>query len=278
MRGSWNRRPPSGYEISRVDFENGSAKTWDHFAQGFLVEGESGGFGFLGRLTGLVETPDGSLLLADDFNGIVYRISYGEGADVAEAAAPAATPPDVTQKPAPSDIAINLVEAEGSLDVTAPSFADGATIPIAHSADGHNASPALSWGEAPEGTLTYVVIADDPDAAEPKPFVHWVLFDVPGTLTGIGEGLTPDLTLQEPKGAKQGTNSRGQVGYFGPRPPLEDPAHNYHFQVFATDLAVLPVDPGATRDEVLAAMEGHVLAKGEVIGQFKRPAQERPAN
>ena len=64
----------------------------------------------------------------------------------------------------------------------------------------------------------------------------------------------------------------------GPRPPLEDPAHNYHFQVFALDLSQLPVDPGATREDVLAAIEDHVIAKGEVVGTYERPGPEKPIN
>lgn len=276
MRGSWNRRPPSGYEVTRVDFEDGKPVNWDHFAEGFLVESESGSYGFLARLAGITETADGALLLADDANGIVYRISYGESADAAATEAP--MPPDVTVKPAESDIAINLVDAEDTIDVSSPSFGDGEAIPLKHAAEGDNASPALEWGTAPEGTQSIVVIVDDPDAAEPKPFVHWVLFDVPADATGIEEGLSTEATLQKPEGAKQGTNSRGQIGYFGPRPPLGDPAHNYHFQVFALDLAELPVDPGATREDVLAALEGHVLAEGEVVGTYERPGPEAPLN
>ena len=276
MRGSWNRRPPSGYEISRVDFSDGEPVTWDHFAEGFLIEGEDGGYGFLARLTGLTETEDGALLLGDDFNGILYRISYSGGAEAAGEAMGEA--PNTVPPPAESDIAINLVEAEGELSVTAGSFDAETEIPVAHAAEGHNASPALEWGEAPEGTQSFVVIVDDPDAAEPKPFVHWVLFDIPGELTGIREGLGTDPVLQVPEGAKQGVNSRGQIGYMGPRPPLGDPAHHYHFQVFALDIPELPVNPGAKREEVLAAMDDHVLAEGEIVGLYSRPAPERPAN
>ncbi len=169
QRGSWNRRPPSGYEISRVDFEDGNPQAWDHFAEGFLVEGEDGGYGFLGRLAGIVETADGALLFADDFNGILYRVSY-TGGDVA-AAAEKTTPPNAMPRPAPSDIAINLVEADAGITVTA-SFANKETIPVKHGAEGDNASPMLKWSGAPEGTRSIVLIADDPDAAEPKPFGH----------------------------------------------------------------------------------------------------------
>lgn len=276
MRGSWNRRPPSGYEVTRVDFADGEPLGWDHFAEGFLVEHEDGGYGFLARLAGITQTQDGTLLLADDFNGIVYRISYsaGETAEVAYAT----MPPDVTVPPPQSDIAFNLVEADGTMDVTAPSFGNGEPIPLKHAAEGDNASPALEWGTPPDGTQSILVIADDPDAAEPKPFVHWIIYDITGDATGIGEGLSTDAVLQQPKGAKQGTNSKGQTGYMGPRPPLGDPAHNYHFQVFALDLSQIPVDPGATREQVLAAIDGHVIAKGEVVGTYERPGAEKPIN
>lgn len=276
QRGSWNRRPPSGYEISRVDFEDGQPQSWNHFAEGFLIEQEDGGYGFLGRLAGLVETPDGALLLADDFNGILYRISY-QGGDVA-AAGEKTTPPDAMPRPAPSDLAINLVEADASIEVTA-SFAPDETIPVKHGAEGDNASPRLDWTGAPEGTKSFVVIADDPDAAEPKPFVHWVIYDIPASEAGLREGLPTDPVLQDPKGTKQGVNSKGQTGYLGPRPPLGDPAHHYHFQVFALDVDSLGLDPGKTRAEVLGAMEGHVLAEGEIVGLYERPRpDEGPIN
>ena len=73
-------------------------------------------------------------------------------------------------------------------------------------------------------------------------------------------------------------NSAGRSGYMGPRPPLGDHAHHYHFQIFALDIDTLGLNPGATRDEVLAAMEGHVLAEGEIVGLFERPAPEKPQN
>lgn len=275
MRGSWNRRPPSGYEITRVDFNDANEpETWESFANGFLIKGEDGGYGFLARLAGIAEDINGSLLLADDFNGIIYRISYtGEGAsgDVAEA-----TPPDLVVPPKPSEIAINLVEADATAPVQSD-FLDGEIIPLAHVAEGDNASPPLTW-DAVEGATSYVVIVDDPDAAEPKPFVHWVIYDIPAAATGLREGLSPDPVLQEPNGAVQGVNSKGQIGYFGPRPPLGDPAHHYHFQVFALDVLSLNLKPGATRMEVIDAMQGHVLAEGEIVGLYERPGPEKPIN
>ncbi len=275
MRGSWNRRPPSGYEVTRVDFdESGTAVSWEHFAEGFLIENEESGYGFLARLAGLTEDRDGSLLLADDFNGIVYRISYtGDDAGTPTAGAT----PDVVPPADMSDIALNLVDTEGTVEVAAD-FTGGEPIPLAHAAEGDNASPPLTWGEAPDGTQSFVVIVDDPDAAEPKPFVHWVIYDIPGGDTGLREGLPTDPVLQLPDEAKQGKNSRGQIGYFGPRPPLGDAAHSYHFQVFAIDIPTLGLQPGASRAEVLEAMDGHVLGAGEVVGTYERPGPEAPLN
>ena len=279
MRGSWNRRPPSGYEIVRVDFEGGEAKSMDPFATGLLIPAKGDeGFGFLGRPTGLAQATDGSILFSDDTNGVLYRIRYeGENgaAETAEAQSKAA--PETTMDQPTPDIALNLIEATADepIAVTA-SFAENETIPVKHGAEGHNASPMLSWSGAPEESKSFVVIADDPDAKMPKPFTHWVAFDIPAEVTELREGVPTDPSVTEPMGMKQGSNSRGSIGYYGPRPPAGDPAHHYHFQVFATDLDKLPVDPGATRDEVLTALKGHVLAKGEIVGTYARPADEKP--
>src|SRR5690606_23778516 len=143
-------------------------------------------------------------------------------------------------------------------------------IPLQHVADGDDASPALEWESGPEGTKSYVVIVDDPDADKPRPFTHWLAYDIPGSLTKLREGLPAMPILQEPEGLKQGANSRGSIGYTGPKPPVGDPAHHYHFQVFALDVETLGIDPGATREAVLAAMEGRVLAEGEIVGTFER--------
>jgi Raf kinase inhibitor-like YbhB/YbcL family protein len=93
---------------------------------------------------------------------------------------------------------------------------------------------------------------------------------VPATITKLREGIPGSPVLQDPKGMKQGANSRGSVGYTGPKPPVGDPAHHYHFQVFAIDSDTLGVEPGAKREEVLKAMKGHILAEGQLVGTFER--------
>jgi len=269
MRGSWNRRPPSGYEILRVDFEDGEPVGFEKFLEGFLIERPDGSYGQVARLTGVAVGPDGSLFVGDDSNGIIYRVNYeGEQATASTSASP--TPATVTPPP-DSDIAIELVapRQDVRLSVSAP-FETDAAIPPAHAADGDNASPRLEWSGAPEGTRSFVLIVDDPDAAAPKPFVHWIAYDIPAEVAALREGLPTEPLLPDPDGLKQGTNSRGATGYFGPKPPVGDPAHSYHFQIFALDVAELGIKPGAARDEVIAAMEGHVLASGEIVGTFAR--------
>jgi Raf kinase inhibitor-like YbhB/YbcL family protein len=110
---------------------------------------------------------------------------------------------------------------------------------------------------------------EDPDATSPLPFVHWLAAG-PNKITQIPENIPP--VERDPKkapGAQQGSNSRSAIGYFGPRPPAGDPPHSYHFQVFALDTP-LRLPSGFNRHALLRAMEGHVLAKGELVGQFAR--------
>jgi Raf kinase inhibitor-like YbhB/YbcL family protein len=270
MRGSWNRRPPSGYEVLRVNFENGKPVGFEKFLEGFLIRQQDGSYGYLARLAGIAVGKDGSLFVADDSNGVIYKVSY-DGAPTTTASVPAAQPPKTVAEPPASEIALKLVKpkTDSKLEITAP-FTGDAAMPLVNVADGDNASPKLDWKGAPKGALSYVVIMDDPDAKQPKPFVHWIVYDVPASITSLREGLPTEPMLTDPRGVKQGTNSMGATGYFGPKPPVEDPAHHYHFQLFALDIATLGLDPGATRDKVIAAMEGHVLATGAVVGTHKR--------
>lgn len=270
MRGSWNRRPPAGYEIVRVDFEDGKPVGFERFLEGFLIRQQDGSYGYLGRLSGIAVGKDGSLFVSDDSNGIIYRVSHEDTAEVTASITRPEAPKTVAEA-APSEIAVNLLEpkADARIALTAP-FEHQAPIPLANAADGDNASPTLGWSGAPEGTKSFVLIVDDPDAKQPKPFLHWSVYDIPAGVTSLREGLPTEPILPDPKGVKQGTNSMGATGYFGPKPPVEDPAHHYHFQLFALDVPTLGLKPGAAREELLTAMKDHVLAAGEVVGTFKR--------
>jgi Raf kinase inhibitor-like YbhB/YbcL family protein len=269
MRGSWNRRPASGYEVVRIHFQDGQPQSIEPFVTGFIApEGE------YGRLCGNAVAADGSLLFTDDRNGVLYRVAY-TGAP--NGLAPSTIPPDVMLEQAArgNDVPLAIerpeTNADDAISVSSPAFADNESIPAIYSEYEQSASFPLTWTAGPEGTKSYVLIMEDPDAAMPKPFVHWVAWNIPSSVTELREGLEEMRRLTDPPGMRQGINSRGSVGYFGPRPPAGDPAHVYHVQMFALD-RVLDLPPGgADRDQVLSAANGHVLARGELTATFARP-------
>jgi Raf kinase inhibitor-like YbhB/YbcL family protein len=134
------------------------------------------------------------------------------------------------------DLSFTKFETQATLSVKSGIFENEAAIPPAHSAEGHDASPPLSWRDAPSDAESLVLLMEDPNAAEPRPFVHWVVYDIPAQTTSLREAQPTDPVLPSPEGAKQGINSCGQIGYFGPRPPQGDSPHAYHFQLFALDI------------------------------------------
>ena len=274
MRGSWNRRPPSGYEVVRVNFENGKPVAFEKFLEGFLLQQENGKYGYLGRLTGIAVGKDGSLFVADDSNGVVYKVSHNGGTPPHSTEA-ATIPNVVTDMPA-SKIAIDLVEAKLKDPIAVKAaFEKDKPIPGQYAKEGHDASPAVEWSSTPNDAKSFVVIVDDPDAAKPKPFTHWLAYDIPAATTTLREGVPGTPLLPEPKDMKQGANSTGSIGYTGPNPPVGEPPHHYHFQVFALDIETLGLEPGSKRDAVLKAMEGHVLAEGEAVGTYERNTENK---
>ena len=140
--------------------------------------------------------------------------------------------------------------------------------PPLHSEYADGVSPALAWNGV-DGAKSYALVMEDPDAKSIRPFVHWVAWNIPAGTTTLPEGLQEQPELTDPEGVLQGRTSRGSVGYFGPRPPVGDPPHHYHFQVFALD-TTLDVPAGAERDKLIAAMQGHVLAAGELVGTYQQ--------
>jgi Raf kinase inhibitor-like YbhB/YbcL family protein len=148
-----------------------------------------------------------------------------------------------------------------TLTVTSSAFGPGGTIPIRYTGDGEDLSPPLSWTGAPEGTVEFALVCDDPDAPIVDAWVHWVLFGIPGTTTSLAEGS---------RGVGiEGDTSWRRPGYGGPQPPRGHGAHHYYFRVWALD-ARLGLDPGATKKDLLQAIEGHVLARGELVGTYER--------
>jgi Raf kinase inhibitor-like YbhB/YbcL family protein len=266
MRGSWNREPASGYEIVRVHFENGRPQAIEPFVNGFLSDGGKTHFA---RPMGLAVANDGALLMADDANGVLYRIAYGDRA--AKNAKRIEPPAQAMTAQVSKGVGVPLaLERAGrdlqKLDVSSPTIQGD--IPKQHSDYADGVSPQLEWRAVPNAQ-SYAVIAEDPDAKPIKPFVHWVAWNIPADRTTLPEGLQEQPRLTEPEGVLQGRTSRGNVGYFGPKPPVGDPPHHYHFQVFALDTK-LDVPAGADRDQLLAAMQGHVLGAGELVGTYRQ--------
>ncbi len=151
------------------------------------------------------------------------------------------------------------------LEVVSSAFADGGGIPVKFSCDGDGGAIPLEWTGGPAETLSYVLIFDDPDAPGDEPFVHWLMYDIPANMSGF-ESVSKDGRL--PNGAAQGQNSRGEIGYAGPCPP-EGQTHTYVVTMYALD-AALGLEPGVSRDDLELAMEGHVLASGQLTGTFGR--------
>lgn len=156
-----------------------------------------------------------------------------------------------------------------TITISSTAFSHNEPIPRRHTGEGEDVSPALAWSGIPEGTMELALIMDDPDAPRPEPWVHWVIFKLPPTLTGLPEGVATTPTLSEPGGALQGQNSWPTVGYRGPMPPPGHGLHHYHFKLYALDTA-LDVQPGLDKKQLLAQMKGHILAEGELIGTYKR--------
>jgi len=150
--------------------------------------------------------------------------------------------------------------------ITSPSFSEGQTIPVHHTCDGPDVSPALTWTGAPNGTVTFALICDDPDAPVGT-WVHWVVYNIPASKTSLPENVAK--TEQLPDGTRQGINDFRRVGYGGPCPP-PGPAHRYYFKLVALSKNIeLPAAP-INKAALLSAMEGHILATAQLMGRYKR--------
>ena len=157
------------------------------------------------------------------------------------------------------------------LTLTSPDFEDGGIIPIKYTqADPSPVSPKLEWSHVPANTQSFVLLLHDPDTALQKKtddVTHWMIFNIPGTATELAGGQSADPKL--PDGTIQIKNLRGGVGYMGPGAPPAGPYHHYTFELFALDTK-LDLGPDATRDQVVAAMQGHILGRGILVGRFHR--------
>lgn len=149
-------------------------------------------------------------------------------------------------------------------ELTSAAFAPGEAVPVRYTCDGDDISPPLEWQDPPENTKSFALIADDPDAPAGT-WVHWVLFNLPAETRSLPEAVPADTELAD--GGQHGKNSWKRLGYGGPCPP--GGTHRYFFKLYALD-TVLDLDAGASKEQLLQAMEGHILVQTEVMGTYTR--------
>jgi Raf kinase inhibitor-like YbhB/YbcL family protein len=154
------------------------------------------------------------------------------------------------------------------LTITSRAFAEGQAIPRRFTCEGEDVSPDLAWHGVPDGTRSFVLIVDDPDAPDPAApkmvWDHWLLYDLPAECGGLPEAVA---TANLPAGTKEGRNSWGRTGYGGPCPPIG--RHRYFHRLYAVDTRLDDLAQ-PTKDQILLAIEGHVLARTELVGTYEK--------
>ena len=154
--------------------------------------------------------------------------------------------------------------AKMEITITSTAFTHGGMIPREYTCDGRDISPSMAWAGVPEGTKSLAIICEDPDAPMGT-WVHWVLFNIPATVNALPKSMTTDKVLEN--GARHGINDFRKFGYGGPCPP--GGTHRYYFKIYALDTE-LTQEPGLTKAKLLKAMDGHIMAEGQLMGRYKR--------
>jgi Raf kinase inhibitor-like YbhB/YbcL family protein len=163
--------------------------------------------------------------------------------------------------------------AEQKMVVSSPTLKAGEPVPAIHTPDGRNESPAINWANPPAGTKEFAVMCEDPDAGNPPPFVHWVVYRIPAVAKGLPASLPIDDSPlpSEIAGAVQGLNGFRRAIYRGPAPP-PGKVHHYHFVVYALDatIATRSDQPPLARTQLLEAMNGHIIGQAEIVATYER--------
>ena len=160
--------------------------------------------------------------------------------------------------------AFSAQKGAGKMQITSSAFTEGTMIPAKYTCDGQDISPPLEWKISPAGTNSFTLITDDPDAPMGT-WVHWVAYNIPSNTTELDENVKPEQEFKS--GMRQGSNSWPKIGYGGPCPPSG--THRYYFKLYALDV-ILDIKPGATKEQVLQSMKGHVIAEAQLMGKYKR--------
>jgi len=151
-----------------------------------------------------------------------------------------------------------------AITITSSAFTEGVMIPKKHTCDAEDLSPDLKWSGVPKEAKSLALICDDPDAPVGT-WVHWVLFNIPADVTTLAAGVPSDPVLKN--GARHGKNDFRKLGYGGPCPP--GGTHRYFFRIYALD-ALLALESGSTKAQLVDSMRGHILAEGQLMGKYKR--------
>jgi hypothetical protein len=184
----------------------------------------------------------------------------------------------VTETPHPehSGQAITIQKVDPILDsgivVTSPGQQADGRLEDRHSAYHDNISPSLRWTDVPD-VRSWAVIVEDPDAPQEAPFIHWMIWNIPGQTRALPEALGNTPSLGGPHGAVQGRNGQHGFGYFGPRPPQGHGLHHYYFQVFALDGAI-DMGPETPLRDLLNALKARTLASGELVATYEAPTHQ----
>lgn len=152
------------------------------------------------------------------------------------------------------------------IKIYSSAFKDGNFIPSKYSCEGANISPQLHWNNTLKDVKSFAIIMDDPDAPGGD-FVHWVIYNIPGNLKELHEDVTPSRNINEE--VMFGTNDFGRIGYGGPCPPSGKP-HRYFITIYALDTILHHLESGATKQQLVKAMTGHILAEGKLMGKYQR--------
>lgn len=155
-------------------------------------------------------------------------------------------------------------EIKMEINIESRNFEEGGFIPSKYTCDGENISPQLSWTCSVEGVKTYAIIVEDPDVPGGD-FTHWIVYNIPSWINSMMENTTPAKNI--PDEILMGTNDFGRIGYGGPCPPSG--IHRYFFRIYGLNTAV-HLDSGAMKKEVMKKIEGHIIARGELMGKYQR--------
>jgi Raf kinase inhibitor-like YbhB/YbcL family protein len=168
--------------------------------------------------------------------------------------------------------------ADGEIVLTSDAIDIDGWLSAAHSQDGDETSPPLAW-QASGGVVSYALIVQDPDAPRDEPALHWMMWNIPGSLHALPAGIAKTASPDETGGATQGKNTRGEFGWLGMKPPVGHGPHRYYFQLFGLDRRLDDLPPDTSLDTLTSVLKGATLAKGELIGKFeiKDPIADAPS-